>query len=113
MNIILTDKTPHKKLVQSSIEFLDLVNSEEYRELQDKFDSLYSQIKKEQNMLLIIQDELTGTQKFKKTEKAIIIEKTKTINYQIAKLEYVFCNFPRDFTSNNFQIDKVQYRINP
>ncbi|WP_122892834.1 hypothetical protein [Arcobacter peruensis] len=57
--------TPTKRLVQESFEFLRLVNSNEYREIQNKFDSLYSEIKKDQNMLLMVQKELKETQKFR------------------------------------------------
>lgn len=91
----------YKKLIKESEDFIKLVNSYEYQILQNKFDTLYLQIKKELQTLQRIQYELTHNKsKFIRDNNIKIVEidtskqiKIQTIDSHINEFDKILHNY--------------------
>ena len=94
----------HKQLVKDSEDYLKLVNSKEYLDLQAKFDKKYLELRNELNILSIIQYELN-------TNKSLFIKKDESAQCKQQKIREVK-KIDKDIANMNVEIDRFNHSAN-
>lgn len=92
---------PFKQLVKESENYLHFMNSKEYQIYQEKFDSLYLQIKNNLNTLQMIIKEIQAS-KSKFIRKKHIYKKVCSLDNNIDTMNYEIENIQESILNYNF-----------